>query len=323
VISHPDKVVFPDDGITKGEVAAYYDAIAPLMLPHIKGRPVTLERFPQGIAQKGFMQKNVLKGTPDWLERVELPKKDGVTVYPLIGDRRSMEWMANQNTITAHVWTSRMPDLEHPDIFIVDLDPSEDNADTLRAGALAVRALLDELQLPSWVKTTGSKGYHIAVPLDGKSDFEEVSRFAYGVAAALVAGDPEHLTTEFAKADRGTRIFVDVGRNGPGATYAAPYALRPKPGAPVSAPCTWDEVERGDAAPQTFTLRTMAERIGAVGELWADMRTRRRSLRRSIAQLRRMLGDAWVDDPWSSQSARRVQVMHEGYQRWVAGRRRA
>jgi bifunctional non-homologous end joining protein LigD len=226
--------------------------------------------------------------------------------------------MANQNTITAHVWTSRMPDLEHPDIFIVDLDPSEDNAETLRAAALSVRALL---QLPTWLKTTGSKGYHIAVPLDGKSDFEEVSRFAYGVATALVASDPEHLTTEFAKAERGTRIFVDVGRNGPGATYAAPYAVRPKPGAPVSVPCTWDELERGEAAPQTFTLRNMAARMHAVGDLWSDMRTRRRSLRRPIAQLRKMLGDAWMDDPWSSESARRVQVMHEGYQRWAANRR--
>src|SRR6185295_12962683 len=156
---------------------------------------------------------------------------------------------------TPHIWTSRLPDLAHPDIFIVDLDPSEDNLSALRAGALAVRALLDELQLPSWVKTSGSKGFHIAVPLDGKADFTEVARFGYAVASVLVARDPAHLTLEFAKADRGARIFLDVGRNGYGATYAAPYAVRPKPGAPVSAPCTWDEVARGDAAPQTFTLR--------------------------------------------------------------------
>ena len=321
MITHPEKVLFPDDGITKGEVAAYYDAIAPVMLPHMRGRPLTLERFPQGIAQKGFMQKNVLKGTPDWLERVELPKKDGVTVYPLVGDQRSMEWMANQNTITPHVWTSRVPDLDHPDIFIVDLDPSEDNAETLRAGALAVRALLDELQLPSWLKTTGSKGYHIAVPLDGKSDFEQVARFGYAVASLLVARGPEHLTQEFAKAARGTRIFLDVGRNGYGATYAAPYAVRPKPGAPISAPCTWDELESGAAAPQTFTLRTMAARMADVGDLWADIHKRRRSLRRPVAQLRRLLGDDWVEEPWASQSARRVQVMHEGYTRWAADKR--
>ncbi len=321
MITHPDKVLFPHDGITKGELAAYYDAIAPLMLPHLRGRPLTLERFPQGIGRKGFMQKNVMKGTPDWLERIELPKKDGVTVYPLIGDERSLQWMANQNTITAHVWTSRVPDLEYPDIFIVDLDPSEDNPATLRGGALAVRDLLDELGLPSWPKTSGSKGYHIAVPLDGKSDFEEVGRFGYGLASLLAAGDPEHLTTEFAKADRGTRIFLDVGRNGYGATFAAPYTVRPKPGAPISAPCTWEEIESGAVMPQTVTLRTMAERIEAVGDLWADLRRRRRSLRRPIERLRRLLGDAWVEEPWASQQARRVQLMHEGYQRWAAGRR--
>ncbi|MEZ4503101.1 MAG: non-homologous end-joining DNA ligase [Dehalococcoidia bacterium] len=321
MITHPDKVLFPDDGITKGEVAAYYDAVAPLMLPHIRGRPLTLERFPRGIAQKGFMQKNVGKGTPDWLERIELPKKDGVTVYPLVGDERSLAWMANQNTITPHVWTSRVPDLEHPDIFIVDLDPSEDNPETLRAGALAVRALLDELGLPSWPKTTGSKGYHIAVPLDGNSDFEQVARFGYAVASLLVARDPEHLTQEFAKADRGTRIFLDVGRNGYGATYAAPYAVRPKPGAPISAPCTWEELESGEVAPQSFTLRTMAARMADVGDLWAGLHKRRRSLRRPVAQLRRLLGDDWEEEPWASQSARRVQVMHEGYARWAADRR--
>jgi bifunctional non-homologous end joining protein LigD len=321
VITHPDKVLFPDDGITKGELAAYYVAMAPVMLPHVRGRPLTLERFPQGIAQKGFMQKNVGKGTPDWLERVEVPKKDGVTVFPLVGDQRSIEWMANQNTVTPHVWTSRLPDLAHPDIFIVDLDPSEDDPPVLRAGALAVRALLDELQLPSWVKTSGSKGFHIAVPLDGKADFTEVARFGYAVASVLVARDPEHLTQEFAKADRGARIFLDVGRNGYGATYAAPYAVRPKPGAPVSAPCTWDEVEHGVAAPQSFTLRAMEARRDAVGDLWSDMRTHRRSLRRPMAQLRRMLGDSWVAEPWASQSARRVQIMHEGYARWAASRR--
>ena len=129
------------------------------------------------------------------------------------------------------------------------------------------------------------------MPLDGKSDFEEVGRFGYGVASVLVARDPEHLTQEFAKADRGTRIFLDVGRNGYGATFAAPYTVRPKPGAPISAPCTWEEIESGAAMPQSFTLRTMAARIDAVGDLWADMRKRRRSLRRPIAQLRRLLGD--------------------------------
>ena len=140
------------------------------------------------------------------------------------------------------------------------------------------------------MKTSGSKGFHIAVPLDGKADAGEVSGFAHAVGSILVARDPEHLTQEFSKADRGGRILVDTGRNGYSATFAAAYAVRAKPGAPVSAPCTWEELERGEAGPRTFTLRTMAGRIAGVGDLWADMRKSRRSLRRPIAQVRKMRG---------------------------------
>jgi bifunctional non-homologous end joining protein LigD len=286
VISHPDKLLFPDDGITKGDVAAYYAAIAPRMLPHLRGRPVTMERFPNGIGAGGFLQKDVSKGFPEWLERVEAPKRGGVVHYPLIDDARSLEWLANQNCITPHVWASRTPKLYQPDVCVFDLDPSEaEELETLRAATLLVRDVLAELDLPSWVKTSGSKGFHIVVPLDGSLGFDEVAGFALAVGKVLVARDPRHLTLEFSKADRGGRIYVDVGRNGYSATFAAAYALRPKPGAPVSAPCTWEEVERGEVAPQTFTLRTMPARVEAVGDLWAEMPKRRRSLTRAIASL--------------------------------------
>jgi bifunctional non-homologous end joining protein LigD len=286
VITHPEKVLFPDDGITKGELAAYYDAISPVMLPHIRGRPVTMERFPAGIGEPGFLQKDVVKGFPEWLKRVEVPKKGGTVHHPLVSDRRSLLWLANQNSITPHVWVSRVPNLSHPDICVFDLDPSEDEPEVLRAAAIALRDLLNELTLPSWVKTSGSKGFHIVVPLDGKAHFGEVSRFAHAVGAILVTRDPEHLTQEFSKADRGGRIFVDTGRNGYSATFAAAYAVRARPGAPVSAPCTWEELERGEIGPRMFTLRTMAGRVAEVGDLWSDMRRRRRSLRRAMARLR-------------------------------------
>jgi bifunctional non-homologous end joining protein LigD len=272
VITHPEKVLFPDDGITKGELASYYEAIAPIMLPHIRARPVTMERYPAGIGEQGFTQKNVSKGFPEWLERAEVPKKGGTVHHPLVCDTRSLLWLANQNSITPHVWTSRVPNLRQPDICVFDLDPSEDEPDVLRATALRLRVLLNELALTSWVKTSGSKGFHIVVPLEGKAGFGEVSRFANAVGTMLVKRDPHHLTQEFSKADRGGRILVDTGRNGYSATFAAPYAVRAKPGAPVSAPCTWEELERGEVAPRTFTLRTMAARIAAVGDLWSDMR---------------------------------------------------
>jgi bifunctional non-homologous end joining protein LigD len=285
MISHPEKVLFPADGITKGELAAYYEAIAPLMLPHIEARPVTMERFPAGIGEGGFLQKDVKKGFPEWLERAEAPKKGGVVHYPLVCDTRSLLWLANQNCITPHVWTSRSPKLYQPDICVFDLDPAEDEPDVLSTAALAVRDLLAELGATSWVKTSGSKGFHIVLPLDGKEGFEEVREFADAVGTELTKRDPDHLTQEFIKADRGGRIFVDTGRNGYSATFAAAYAVRARPGAPVSAPCTWDEVKRGDVVPRTFGVRNMAKRVDKVGDLWADLP----KSGYSIAQLRERL----------------------------------
>jgi bifunctional non-homologous end joining protein LigD len=291
MITHPEKVLFPDDGITKGELAAYYEGIAPVMIPHIRSRPVTMERFPAGIAKKGFIQKDVSKGFPDWLQRVEVPKKDGVVHHPIVTDVRSLLWLANQNSITPHVWTSRAPDLYHPDICVFDLDPSKDDAATLQFAALALRDVLTELGLPAWVKTSGSKGFHIVVPLDRKAHMGEVAGFAHAVGGLLVRRHPDVLTQEFHKVDRGTRILVDTGRNGYSATFAAAYAVRAKAGAPISAPCTWDEIEKGAVHPRSFTIRNIAERIGEVGDLWAEMRKKKRSLTRAIAKLRALRRD--------------------------------
>ena len=286
MITHPEKILFPDDGITKGELASYYEAIAPVMLPHLRRRPITMERFHRGIGAPGFFQKDVVKGFPEWLERVEVPKHGGTVHHPIANDVRSLLWLANQNSITIHVWPSRTPNLYNPDICIFDLDPAnEDDLDTLRAAALQVRGLLDDLGLPSWIKTSGSKGFHIAVPLNGKSDFGEVARFAHTVGRVLVSRDPDNLTQEFHKVDRAGRILVDTGRNGYSATYAATYTVRAKPGAPVSAPCTWQEVERGDVGPKTFTLRAMPQRIAAVGDLWSDMLKKKKSLKHPINRL--------------------------------------
>lgn len=287
MITHPEKILFPDDGITKGELASYYEAIAPVMLPHLRRRPITMERFHRGIGAPGFFQKDVSKGFPEWLKRVEVPKHGGTVNHPIANDVRSLLWLANQNSITIHVWPSRTPNLYNPDICIFDLDPSqEDDLDGLRTATLQVRDLLDELGLPSWIKTSGSKGFHIAVPLNGKSDFSEVAHFAHAVGRVLVSRDPDHLTQEFLKVDRAGRILVDTGRNGYSATYAAPYTVRAKHGAPVSAPCTWEEVDRGDVGPKTFTLRTMAQRIAATGDLWSDMLKKKQSLKQPLKQLR-------------------------------------
>ena len=289
MITHPEKILFPDDGITKGELASYYEAIAPVMLPHLRRRPVTMERYHRGIGSPGFFQKDVSKGFPDWLERVEVPKHGGTVHHPIANDKRSLLWLANQNSITIHVWPSRTPNLYNPDICVFDLDPATDDApDSLRKAALNLRDLLAELGLPSWIKTSGSKGFHIVVPLDGKSDFGTVARFAHVAGKLLVQRDPDNLTQEFHKVDRAGRILVDTGRNGYSATFAATYTVRAKPGAPVSAPCTWEELESGKVGPKTFTLRTMSQRVSVVGDIWADMLGKKRSLKRPLERLEKL-----------------------------------
>jgi bifunctional non-homologous end joining protein LigD len=290
VITHPEKVMFPEDGITKGDLADYYEAVAKVMVPHLRGRPITMERYPAGIGKKGFWQKDVSKGFPDWLERVKVPKKGGFLHHPVITDTRSLLWVTNQNTITQHVWVSRVPDLYHPDVCVFDLDPSQDDVDAVRGAAIGLRDLLEQLGLPSWVKTSGSKGFHIVVPLDGKTNMADVEQFASTVGRVFVSLAPDHLTQEFNKVDRKGRIYIDTGRNGYSATFAAAYTVRAKNGAPVSAPCTWEEIEKGKVAPNSFTLRNTPARIKKVGDLWADMLKRRRSLTKARQKLERMAG---------------------------------
>jgi len=286
VITHPEKVLFPEDGITKGDLAAYYEAVAAVLLPHIRNRPVTMERYPAGIAKKGFWQKDVSKGFPEWLKRVEAPKKDGIVHHPLVTDTRSLLWVVNQNTITPHVWTSRAPDLYHPDILVFDLDPPDERKpEMLRAAAVALRDLLQELGLTSWIKTSGSKGFYICVPLDGTIEMGKAARFAHAVGRTLVSRYPKELTLEFYKDDRAGRILVDTGRNDYSATFAAAYAVRPKAGAPVSAPCTWEEVITGEVTARSLTLRNVPARVDEIGDVWADMRRRKRSLTAAIAKL--------------------------------------
>jgi len=289
VITHPDKLLFPGDGITKGELAHYYEQIAPVMLPHVRGRPLTMERFPAGIDKKGFIQKDVSKGYPDWLERVEVEKHQGTVWHPLLNDTRALLWAANQNCVTPHVWSSRVPQLGQPDLCMFDLDPSAEDFAELRRAALAVRDTLMELGLRSWLKTSGSKGFHIAVPMDSRTRFEPLARFAHGVGALLVQRYPDLLTQEFLKSERHGRILIDTGRNAAHATYALAYAVRARPGAPVSAPCTWEELESASIGPQSFRLADMSTRVAKLGDLWRDLHAEPASLEHATQKLSRSL----------------------------------
>lgn len=259
--SSPDKIMFPEH--TKGELVAYYRAFAARMLPHVVNRPVTLERFPGGIEAKGFMQKNAAAYFPDYIGRYEVPKRDGVTTYPVITDAEGIVYLANQNTVTFHTPTARID--EHPDRLIVDLDPEEGDVDAVREAAFAMRALMEELEFLPLVMTSGSKGYHLVAPIVPSLGYDDVGQLAHGIAAIAVARHPELLTIEFLKKNRKGRVFVDWMRNRDGATAVAPYSLRARPSAPIAMPLAWEEV--ADTDPRDWTLSRAADRRA---EPWPD-----------------------------------------------------
>lgn len=207
------------------------------------------------------MQKNAGKGFPKWIRRIELPKQDGTVLYPAVDDERGLAYLVNQNTITFHIPCFRASDLFHPDRLVLDLDPSEGDLEGVRLGAQAVRSLLAQWGVDSWPMTSGSKGFHVVAPLAPTVSFEDIGRFAQIVAVLLSQLHPERLTVEFLKKDRKGRVFIDWLRNGFGATGVAPYSLRPRPGAPLATPISWEELE--EVKPDGFRLRGAADRLAA------------------------------------------------------------
>lgn len=290
-VSNPQKVLFPADGITKGEVVAYYLAAADRILPHLIGRPLTLQRFPAGIAKPGFMQKNAGKGFPPFIERVELPKQGGTVSYPAIADVEGLVYLANQNTITFHIPCFRTDDLEHPDRLVFDLDPVDGDLDGARFGATEVHGLLSELEVPSLVMTTGSKGFHVVVPLAPTISFDSLGRFALAVAHLLSLRHPDRLTIEFLKKERAGRVFVDWLRNGFGATGVSPYSLRPREGAPIAMPIAWDELDTTE--PSQFRVREDVDRLAA--DPWHDAIPF--DLTRAVAAVDRIVEEQSVELP--------------------------
>jgi bifunctional non-homologous end joining protein LigD len=272
VITHPERVLFPDDAISKGELVEYYLAVAEPMLPLVAGRPVTLQRFPGGLGGPGFFQKQAGSTAPDWIEQVSVPKQGGGTVTHLvIRHKADLAWIANQNSITPHVWLSRVGTLNHPDLLVFDLDPSGDDFEAVLRAARQLRTLLDELGLPVYVKTTGSRGLHVAVPLQPVAATDEAEALAYDIARVLAGRDPLHLTTEWLVEDRGGRLLLDIARNRWAQMIAAPYAVRPLRGAPVSLPLLWEELEEPGFHPRQHTLRTVPTGLAATGRPWAGM----------------------------------------------------
>jgi len=282
-VSKPDKVLFPDDGLTKLDLARYYDAVADVMLPHLRGRPVNMQRFPDGIEGMAFYEKKVPSHFPDWFETVEVHTADGTQRQVVVEDRRSLVYLAQQACLTPHTWLCTTQALEAPDQLVFDLDPSDDSLAKVRKSTRLVHDLLDSLGLDSYLKTTGSRGYHVLVPLRPALGFDEVRAFAHDCAERLVAASPGLLTIEHRKAERGDRVYVDIGRNAYGQTAVPAYAVRARPGAPVSTPITWDELSR--VRPAQFTTTSVRRRLARRDCPWADVRRHAQTLTKATKRL--------------------------------------
>ena len=269
-ISRPEKVLFPEDGITKGELIEYYARIAPQILPHLRNRPLTLERYPDGIHTKRFFQKEVSSYFPEWIRRVAVKKVGGTVNHLVCNDTATLVYIANQACITPHIFLSRIDKLDHPDQMVFDLDPQSEDFELVRSTARAFKQLLDQLELPAFLKTTGSRGLHVVVPLQRRESFDSVREFSRQLAAIVVSQAPNERTLESLKARRGSRVFIDTNRNAYAQLVAPAYAVRARQGAPVSVPIDWSELEKKSLRPNGFTIRNIFERLDKAEDPWAD-----------------------------------------------------
>ncbi|MET0896511.1 MAG: non-homologous end-joining DNA ligase [Mycobacterium sp.] len=289
-ISNPDKVLFTSDesnGLTKLGLAKYYQSVAAVMVPYLAERPISMQRFPDGIDEPGFYEKKAPSHFPPWVDTVKVQTADDVQFQVVIDDQRALVYLADQACITPHAWLSRYRALEFPDQLMFDLDPSTDDVDAVRQATTMTGELLDEIGLTSFVKTTGSRGYHVVVPLRQRETFDETRQFAREVAEVLVRRAPELLTVEQRKDGRGDKVYIDIARNGYGQTAVPPYAVRARPGAPVATPLEWYELDH--VAPTDFTVGTIAGRLSRRGDAWHGMRRRAHGLDRAREKLNRLL----------------------------------
>ncbi|MFJ7335117.1 non-homologous end-joining DNA ligase [Streptomyces sp. NPDC101116] len=289
-VHRPDKVLFPGGGdakeYTKGDLVDYHRAVAPFMLPHLRGRPLMLERHPDGIDGPTFMQKNTPEHYPEWIPRVEVAKEGGTVRHAVCDDTATLLYLADQASITLHRWLSRADAVDHPDRLVFDLDPSpvpegpgrtpREEFEAVREAARLLGELLDELELPSALMTTGSRGLHVIVPLNGRHDFDDVRAFARDVAGTLARAHPDRLTTAARKKERGARLYLDIQRNAYAQTAVVPYTVRPRPGAPVATPITWDQLDDPELHARRWTVADAVEQ--ARTNPWSGVPGRGRAL---------------------------------------------
>jgi bifunctional non-homologous end joining protein LigD len=292
-LSNTAKVLFPGDGITKGELVEFYAQVADAMLPYLKDRPIAMARYPDGIAKQRIFQKNPGKYFPGWITSVEVKKEGGTLRHVVCDKAATLLYLANQAVIEFHVFLSRVDSLECADQVVVDFDPpGNDGFDQARQCALWLRELLeDELGLTAYVKTTGGKGLHVHVPLNRKQGFEDTRAFAREAAQVLAARHPDVVTVEQRIQARGHRVYADVMRDAYAQTVVAPYTVRARPGAHVATPLHWSEAEDPSLSPGQFTVRTVPERLASIDDPWADMTRHRYDIDAARTRLSKLTRD--------------------------------
>lgn len=269
--SNEGKVLFPADRLTKGDLIGYYVRVAGIMLPHLRGRPLTLHRFPDGIAQPGFYQKEAPEYFPAWIRRTTVAKQGGEVTHVLCENAATLVYLADQACITPHVWLSRDDQPEKPDRMVLDLDPSDDDFEKVRQAARLTASAFDRAGLAVYLQLTGSRGIRLVAPLRRGPGFEEVRELARAIAGRLAAAHPALLTVEPRKPNRGDRVYLDTARNAYAQTMVAPYAVRALPGAPVATPIARHELDDPDLHPRRYSLESVLRRLAERGDPWRDM----------------------------------------------------
>lgn len=279
-ISNPDKKIFPAVPATKKDIAEYYGFIAPYMLPHIKGRPLTLERFPDGIESVGFIQQNLPDYFPPWIHRIDIERGKKVVKMLECHTKSALLYVANQAGICIHSWLSLEKHLDQPDLMIFDLDPPGQDFSSVVKGALEIRKLADALEAPTYLMTTGSKGVHVLIPIKPQKKFDEVRNLAEIIGYILCSLNPDLFTMEIRKAKRKGKVLIDCFRNSYGQTTIAPYSLRSLKNAPIAIPLHWDELHRKATHAQMCTIKNIRKRVENTEDPWKDKFSHRISLKK-------------------------------------------
>jgi bifunctional non-homologous end joining protein LigD len=284
-IARPDKVLFPHDEITKHDLVDYYRRIASWILPHLRDRPLMLERYPDGIDKTRIVQKAAGSQFPDWIRTATVKKVGGSLRQVICDDAATLAYLANLACITPHIWLSRISRTNYPDQMIFDLDPSSDDFGAVRETAQSLREKLEQMGLPAYVKSSGSRGVHVTVPLKPEEDFDTVRSFARQLAEVVARENPKNRTTEQRKSERRGRVFLDTNRNAYAQTAVAPFAVRARVGAPIAVPISWGELDKKGFRPDGVTIRTIFDRLESVEDPWKDFWRRAVSLKRARSRL--------------------------------------